>query len=208
MRKETSKPIYAKSELEKESTLNMLKTSFRRPVRMLLTEPVVTFFTLWVSFAWGILFLFFMSVPQTFSTNYNMDVFQTGLIQLAISVGALIGTVINPAQDWLYLRSAGKNTEKPGKPIPEHRLLFAVPGSLLFSAGIFWYGWTSRPGIHWIVPTCGVACVGVGIYSIYVAVVNYLTDAYEKYAASELSAASLGRNGFGAFLPLASYQLF
>jgi hypothetical protein len=38
-------------------------------------------------------------------------------------------------------------------------------------------------------------------------VVNYL-DAYEKYAASALSAASLGRNGFGAFLPLASYSLF
>lgn len=39
-------------------------------------------------------------------------------------------------------------------------------------------------------------------------VVNYLTDAYEKYAASALSAASLGRNTFGAFLPLASGQLF
>lgn len=40
------------------------------------------------------------------------------------------------------------------------------------------------------------------------AVVNYLTDAYEKYAASALSAASLGRNSFGAFLPLAAPQLF
>lgn len=39
-------------------------------------------------------------------------------------------------------------------------------------------------------------------------VVNYLTDAYEKYAASALSAASLGRNAFGAFLPFASYSLF
>jgi hypothetical protein len=48
----------------------------------------------------------------------------------------------------------------------------------------------------------------VGIYSIYMGVVNYLTDAYEKYAASALSAASLGRNTFGAFLPLASGQLF
>lgn len=40
------------------------------------------------------------------------------------------------------------------------------------------------------------------------AVVNYLTDAYEKYAASALSAASLGRNTFGAFLPFASYEMF
>lgn len=62
--------------------------------------------------------------------------------------------------------------------------------------------------IHWMIPTAGIACVGVGIYSIYLGVVNYLTDAYEKYAASALSAASLGRNSFGAFLPLASYALF
>lgn len=50
--------------------------------------------------------------------------------------------------------------------------------------------------------------MGFGIYSIYLAVVNYLTDSYEKYNASALSAASLGRNTFGAFLPLASPALF
>jgi hypothetical protein len=33
-------------------------------------------------------------------------------------------------------------------------------------------------------------------------------DSYVKFAASALSAARLGRNSFGAFLPLASYQLF
>lgn len=70
------------------------------------------------------------------------------------------------------------------------------------------YGWSSTPDVHWIVPTIGVCIVGIGIYSIYMGVVNYLTDAYEKYAASALSAASLGRNLFGAFLPFASYQLF
>lgn len=131
-----------------------------------------------------------------------------GMIQLAITVGALIGTLINPIQDWLYLRTASKNQERPGKPIPEGRLYTSIPGSLLFTAGLFLYGWTCRPSIHWIVPAIGICIVGVGIYSIYMGVVNYLTDAYEKYAASALSAASLGRNLFGAFLPLASYSLF
>jgi len=175
---------------------------------MLLTEPVVTFFTLWISFAWGILFLFFSSVVQTFSTNYGFSIMQTGLIQLAITVGAVIGTVINPISDWLYMRTAKKNTERPGKPIPEGRLYTSIPGSLLFTGGLFMYGWTSQPQIHWIVPTIAVAIVGVGIYSIYMGVTNYLTDAYEKYAGSALSAASLGRNSFGAFLPLATYRLF
>lgn len=210
IRRETGRPVYAKSELEETSVLNLIKISLKRPVRMLLTEPVVTFFTLWISFAWGILFLFFSSVVQTFKTNYGFDTFQTGLIQLAISVGALIGTVVNPLQDRIYLRTATHNEERPGKPIPEARLYTSIPGSILFAGGLFWYGWasTGHGHIHWIVPTCGIACTGVGIYSIYMAVVNYLTDAYEKYAASALSAASLGRNSFSAFLPLASDSLF
>lgn len=208
LRKQTGRPIYVESELEKTNIVNLLKISFMRPTKMLLTEPVVIFFTLWISFAWGILFLFFSSVVQTFSTNYGFDTFQTGMIQLAITVGALIGTLVNPFQDHLYLGTASRNSERPGKPIPEARLYTSIPGSILFTGGLFMYGWSSMPDVHWIVPTIGVCIVGVGIYSIYMGVVNYLTDAYEKYAASALSAASLGRNAFGAFLPLASYSLF
>ncbi|KAF9889531.1 hypothetical protein FE257_007241 [Aspergillus nanangensis] len=208
LRHETGRLIYAESELNHTSVWKLLEVSFERPMRMLFTEPVVAFFTLWISFAWGILFLFFSSVVQTFSTNYGMNTLQTGCIQLAISVGALIGTLVNPVQDWIYLRTATKNREKPGRPIPEARLYTSIPGSILFTGGLFWYGWASQPDVHWIVPTIGIGVTGLGIYSIYMAVVNYLTDSYEKYAASALSAASLGRNTFGAFLPLASYQLF
>ncbi|KAJ5887201.1 hypothetical protein N7504_011248 [Penicillium tannophilum] len=210
LRKETGRHIYAEADLDTTSVWKLIQVSFERPTRMLVTEPVVIFFTLWVSFAWGILFLFFSSVSQTFSHNYGWGTFTTGLVQLAISVGAVIGTVFNPIQDWIYLRSAKRNREQPGRPIPEARLYTSIPGSLLFAGGLFWYGWASvgDGSIHWIVPTLGIGCTGVGIYSIYMAVVNYLTDAYEKYAASALSAASLGRNTFGAFLPLASYELF
>lgn len=208
LRKETDKPIYAESELNRPPILELIKLSFYRPAKMLTTEPVVIFFTLWVSFAWGILFLFFSSVVQTFQSAYKFDTMQTGLVQLAISAGAIIATFINPLQDSLYQGSARRNKERPGKPIPEARLYSALPGSVLFAAGLFWYGWSCKSDVHWIVPTCGIACVGIGIYSIYLGVVNYLTDAYEKYAASALSAASLGRNIFGAFLPLASKPLF
>jgi hypothetical protein len=88
------------------------------------------------------------------------------MIQLALSVGAVIGTIVNPFADKLYLRSARKNKENPGKPIPEARLYSAVPGSLIFTVGLFWYGWSSYPHVHWIVPTLGIGLVGLGIYSI------------------------------------------
>lgn len=207
LRKE-GRNAYAKSELNKDSVLEMLKVSFKRPTKMLLTEYTVASFTLWVSFAWGLLFLFQSSITQTFSTNYGFSVFQTSLIQLSLSAGATIATIVNPIQDQLYLRSASRNKESPGKPIPEARLYFSIPGSLIFTAGLFVYGWTSYTFVPWIAPAIGIAMVGFGIYSIYQAVVNYFTDAYSKYSASALSAASFGRNTFGAFLPLASPQLY
>jgi len=40
---------YAKSELNKDSVVEMLKISFKRPTKMLVTEFVVIAFTLWVS---------------------------------------------------------------------------------------------------------------------------------------------------------------
>ena len=208
MRKEGYVNRFAASEIRKPGILQALKISFMRPTKMLATEFVVSSFTLWVSFAWGILFLFQSSVPIVFSELYGFNTFQTSLIQLALSLGAIVGTIVNPIQDKLYLKSAARNMERPGKPILEARLYFAVPGSLIFTVGMFWYGWSSYPHIHWIVPALGIGCVGYGIYGIYLAVVNYLADAYEKYAASALSAAPMGRNVFGAFLPLATPALY
>lgn len=85
IRKETGRDVYAKAELDKTSILENVKLSFLRPTKMLVTEFVVISFTLWVSFgkplsgycqrhhslyiAWGLLFLFQSSVPQTFGAK-------------------------------------------------------------------------------------------------------------------------------------------
>lgn len=212
LRQQTGRPIYTKSELEMPGAWERLKSSTTRPTRMLITEPVVTFFTLWVSFAWGILFLFFDSVYNTFHANYKWDIFTVGLAELSILVGAIVGITFNPIQDAMYRQSAKRNkeTDSTGKPIPEARLYTSIPGSLLFAGGLFWYGWGSvgHGSVHWIVPTLGIGCTGIGIYSILMTVINYLTDAYERYAASALSATSLGRNVMSGLLPLSSPALF
>ena len=101
--------------------------------------------------------------------SYGFSTMQTSLIQLALSVGAIIGTIINPFQDRLYLNSGRKNKKQPGKPVPEARLYFSIPGSLLFTAGLFWYGWSSYPHVHFMVPTLAIGLIGLGIYSIYMA---------------------------------------
>ncbi|KAF1810758.1 MFS general substrate transporter [Eremomyces bilateralis CBS 781.70] len=209
LRKENpGRRIYAQAELDRTGVWELIKISFKRPVRMLFTEPVVLFFSLWLAFAWGILYLYFSSIVQTFSTSYGFGIMSTGLIQLAISVGGLIGLLFNPIQDWIYLHSGRWNKANPGVPKPEARLYTSIIGSSLFTGGLFWYGWTCRREVHWMVPTAAIACTGVGIFSIFLTVTNYLTDSYERYAASAISAAGLARNGFAAFLPFASFRLF
>lgn len=165
MRKQGRRTAYARCELHKPGILQALKISFMRPTKILFTEFVVSSFTLRVSFAWGILFMFQTSVPIVFGGLYGFDALQTSLVQLSLSCGAVLATLINPVQDMLYLNSAKRKMERSGKPIPEARLYFSAVGSLIFTAAMFWYGWSSYRSYHWVVPTLGIPCVGSGIYS-------------------------------------------
>jgi hypothetical protein len=44
--------------------------------------------------------------------------------------------------------------------------------------------------VPWIVPTIAVACATMGIFSVYLAVFNYLADTYHRYASSAIAAQS------------------
>lgn len=55
MRKETGKKnIRAPIELENENVKDLLKTALTRSVLLLVREPVVLSFGLWIAYAWGI----------------------------------------------------------------------------------------------------------------------------------------------------------
>ena len=66
--------------------------------------------------------------------------------------------------------------------------------SILQVISLFWLGWTARPDIHWIVPILSIAPFGVGFLLIFMALINYVVDAYEIYAASAMGAISASRS--------------
>ena len=47
---------------------------------LLLTEPVVFWFSLWIAFAWGVLYLSFAGIPIIFADAYRFDSEQTGAV--------------------------------------------------------------------------------------------------------------------------------
>ena len=207
-----------KSDEERESLSKMISISIYRPFHLLVTEPVVFFFSLWVAFSWAVLYLTFGSIPLVFSRSYGFTLQQSGAVFAAMIVGACLSTVLSIYQDNLlarFLQHAKKNPANQSRLIrnldlssPEGRLYFACIESALLPIGLFWFGWTQFPSIPWIVPTLGIGCATMGIYSIYLATFNYLADTYHRYASSALAAQSFCRNVLGGIFPLVTAAMF
>ncbi|KAL8787171.1 MAG: hypothetical protein Q9213_002387 [Squamulea squamosa] len=187
----------------------LLYEALTRPAYLLFTEPVVFFLTLWAAFCYGLVFIMTQSVAQVDSTNYQFSDAAGGLVQISLFVGEVVGFLACLPQNSYYQRSAARNSEEPGVPIPEARLPLSIPTSLIgLAGGLFWYGWASYPYVHWIVPTIGLALVGFAVMVITQAVALYITDAYTKYAGSAIAGVSLGENLFGGWLPLATKSMY
>ncbi|KAL2827668.1 major facilitator superfamily domain-containing protein [Aspergillus pseudoustus] len=179
-----------------------LLVSCSRPFVFLFTEPVVFFFSLWVAFSWAVLYLNFGSIPLVFSTSYGFTLEQTGAIFTVIAVASILASLLSIYQEKLA------KTHNLLPPTVEARLYFACLEAILLPIGLFWFGWTAQPSIHWIVPSLGIGCAIVGIFSIYLATFNYLADAYGEFASSAIAAQSFCRNLLGGIFPLVTNAMF
>lgn len=91
---------------------------------------------------------------------------------------------------------------------PESRLYFTCITATLLPIGLFIFGYTSSPEVHWISPAIAICLATMGIYSVYLATFNYLADVYHAYASSALAAQSCCRNVLGGIFPLVTLPLF
>lgn len=215
IRSTTNRQAYTHEEIAKRSQntkyhlWSTLKTSVRRPLYMLFTEPVVFFFTIWSAFSVGTVYLFTQSVETVFVGLYDWNAAQAGYVQSAVVIGEIVGWFLSLPSARLYFASASRNKEIPGVPIPEARLYMSILGGFLgMAAGMFVYAWTSYPSFPWIAPAIGLFMVGVGIDLVVVAIADYVVDAYSKYAGSAVAAVVLGENIMSAFLPLAAQSMY
>lgn len=180
-----------KSDEERASLSRMIAISLYRPFHLLLTEPVVFWFSLWVAFSWAVLYLTLAAIPLVFRANHGFSLQQANAVFGAMCVGAIIATVLSISQEKIARRH-GKLTSTP-----EGRLYFACVESACMPIGLFMFGWTSFSSIHWIVPSIAIGIATIGIFAIYLSTFNYLADTYHRYASSALAAQSFCRNMLG-----------
>jgi len=208
MRKESGNPsIFAPIELEKKGAKQMASVTLMRPLHMIAFEAIVLFTCMYLSIAYAIFYLFFEAYPLIFQGIYHMNTGVSGLAFLPILVGAVIALGIFVYYDSILQRA--KKANKRWASIEEYRRLpLACLGGPLYVMSLFWLGWSANANVHWIVPILAGLPFGVAFMLIFMALLNYITDAYEVYAASGMAATSICRSIFGAILPLAASPMY
>lgn len=186
-----------------------LQVTLLRPISMLLTEPIVMFFSLYVAFNFAVLYGFFEAFPFTFSTIYHFNLGQIGLTFLAIGLGCVLSLFTVGLIDKVKYQPLLAQAKKSGKGnlAPEHRLYPAMIGSFGLPVSLFWLGWTAREDVHWISPVLAAVPFAWGNLAVFMGSATYLIDTYHATnGASALAANGLLRYVLGAAFPLFTTQ--
>lgn len=202
IRQKTGDPNFkCQPEIEAEgmTTNEILLMVFVRPFTLTFTEPICFFLNVYIALTYGLLYLWFESFPIVFIEIYGFSLGTQGLAFLGILLGALIVMVPFFYYNYKYVEPQFTAT---GELRPEVRLQPALVGAFFLPICLFWFGWTSRSEIHWIVPIIGTSLFSIGEFLLFMGVLSYLGDAYPKHVASVYAGNDLVRSAFGAGFPL------
>ncbi|MBE7182631.1 MAG: hypothetical protein INR71_15735, partial [Terriglobus roseus] len=176
-----------------------------RPLTLNFLEPMVFLLNLYIALIYGLLYIWFESFPIVFVGIYGFNLGQEGLSFLGILIGALI-TI--PPFFWYLYKYVEPRFDSNGEIKPELRLPAAMFGCFFVPICLFWFGWSARPSVHWIMPIIGSGFFAVAAFLLFNSVLNYLSDAYPEYAASVLAGNDLFRSSFGTGFPIFASAMY
>ncbi|KAG8904587.1 hypothetical protein FRB99_001505 [Tulasnella sp. 403] len=207
-RKESGNDKYF-SELEAEDLhwKARLENVLARPFKILFLEPMLIAITLYMSFVYGCIYLLFEAFPIVFTEGHHLNSGESGLMFLPLFFGGVAAVFsylfyFNPDYERQIPKFAPKMVP------PEHRLIPAFYGGPLLVISFLWFGWTSYPSISLWAPMMSSFAMGLGTIYIFLALFNYIIDAYLMVAASALASSTVVRSAFGAGFPLFSTQMY
>lgn len=192
--------IHAKQEEVEVDLKDLVVKNISRPMRILFTEPIVLFITIYMSFIYGLLYLNLTAYAIVFEGTYGWSLGVAGLPYMALVVGVAIGFICVILTNGSYVKKLEANNNIP---VPEWRLPLPMVGGVIFALGLFWFGWGGyMASTPWIVPTLAGIFIGFGIYTVFLQSLNYIIDSYLMFSASAIAANTFMRSLFGAIFPL------
>lgn len=116
----------------------LVMVTLTRPIRMLFIEPIVFWYSLYISFNFAVLFAFFAAFPIVFGEVYHFNIGESGLPFLAIGFGCCLAAITAIIIDRVkYQKEQRKATAEGRNAVaPEHRLYAAMIGSFGLPIGV------------------------------------------------------------------------
>lgn len=199
--------VFAPHEIERPDLKKLATVVLTRPIRMMMSELIVSLCSAYLSLVYGVFYMSFSAYPIIFQGVYKMSPGVCGLTYLVIGAGAFLSLVpFYWWDDYLFRKQQDKSAWAHQEEY--RRLPLACVGGPLYAISLFWLGWSAREDVHWAAPMMAGLFFGMGWMLIFIALLNYLTDAYEVFAASANAAAAVARSIVAVVLPLATTPLF
>ncbi|OAL06082.1 MFS general substrate transporter [Phaeosphaeriaceae sp. SRC1lsM3a] len=208
LREETGNPTLMSDAERKQKDLRvstLLFDALIKPWEINALDPAILFTTVYMGILYGTYYSFFESLPLVYPVMYGFNAESTGLIFLCVAPAGLLAFTIHVI--YLKYRVFPRMMNGTFGELENH----LIPGMLaspFIPIGLFLYAWTSRPDIHWMAPTVGLAMSIFGTYFIAQSILLYVPNIYPRYAASIFSANSLSRSLFAFAAVLFSRPMF
>lgn len=154
-------------------------------VRILFTEPIVTFLGIYNGWAYGLVFLLLDGVGPVFGINYGLPPLAAAETFLNFVPGVSVLFLVMPLQTMLFARDRAK---RGGVSRPEARLLVSLVLVWLYPVSIFWFAFTSDGSVSFWSPLVAGAVLAFVNPLLYLSMLNYIVDAYPHVAASAVAA--------------------
>lgn len=190
-----------KSQTEVDTTHYTVKDNLLllgRAFTLTFLEPIVLLVDLYAGLLYGVLFIWFESFPVVFGGIYGFNIGSQGLVFLSI----LVFTAITMTAFLFWINRRLVPAMKSSNFRPELVLPPSFIGCFSLPICLFWFGWSARESVHWIVPTIGAGSFAIGVVTLFNAVYTYIGIVYAPYAASLFAGAALFRAALGGAFPL------
>ncbi|KAK2022510.1 fluconazole resistance protein 1 [Colletotrichum zoysiae] len=181
------------------------KLDLLRPLRLLVTEPIVFLVSVVTAVSFGLIYLFTDVLPLIY-LDPAFSASPTNASFLTIGLGTLLSVCTRGYDIYILARRSAQNLPVT----PENKLGGFVLGSPLLAISLWWFAWTIPPFIvlHWAIPTAALILTGYALNELNYVLAGYLTDCYQQYAASSVGAMAITRSLFSATFPLFGTALF
>lgn len=191
---------YYEGEDERTLILKVID-SFRRPMIILFTQPVVFTLALYQALIFGATYSLYTQFEKIYGPDgYGFSSLQLGLTYLGPGLGFITAViVVVPQIGNLYNRLTKRHN---GIAKPEYRLPLANIGAVLIPISIFSFAWLVEYHAPWFTTLLATFVFGFSQVVVFNSFQNYYIDTFEKYAASAIAAGALFRSLVGGVVPL------